>query len=498
METPAAARLERLATQAAMGAFAVGALVALVVHARAPVLPYDDAYITFRYVDQLWAGNGWVFNAGERVFGSSTPGYVLLLSALRALCSDTAWLAVRLNAIGLILAAYAAAALVRASGGHRAVGWTAGALVLLSPPLLAVSLGGMESFWFVAAALGALVATARGSWRLAGLAFGVALLFRLEALALGPALLFAWRRRPREALWAAALGLGVAALWYAPAWIAYGTPVPHSLLAKLRPVYPQPPGTAALRLGGWWLDLLCGRYMELDAAWRGALGLGALGLAAAWAARAGATAAALGLVGVVAFYAAGNPLFFEWYWPSIAVLGLVVSALALGRLPGRLQAALLAVMSAAVLLPYTADPEALQEPIALSQLEADPSRLRTQAYRAVGQRIAAERPGARVLASEIGALGSTYSGPIVDACGLVSPEALPFLPVAGRLPGLYGAIALGLVQETQPDLIVTLSAFLSPELLASPWFREHYAIAWREPLARPCYGSKSVVVLDRR
>ena len=52
---------------------------------------------------------------------------------------------------------------------------------------------------------------------------------------------------------------------------------------------------------------------------------------------------------------------------------------------------------------------------------------------------AACRPGARtsgdvtVAAPEIGALGYYWKGRVLDACGLVSPEALPFLPVRGSL-----------------------------------------------------------------
>ncbi len=37
--------------------------------------------------------------------------------------------------------------------------------------------------------------------------------------------------------------------------------------------------------------------------------------------------------------------------------------------------------------------------------------------------------GDRVAAAEIGALGYYWRGGVLDACGLVSPEALPFLPI---------------------------------------------------------------------
>ena len=41
----------------------------------------DDAYITFRYARNLLAGNGFVFNPGERVLGTTTPLFTLILAA---------------------------------------------------------------------------------------------------------------------------------------------------------------------------------------------------------------------------------------------------------------------------------------------------------------------------------------------------------------------------------------------------------------------------------
>src|SRR3990170_6336850 len=49
----------------------------------------DDAYITFRYARNLLAGNGFVFNPGERVLGTTTPLYTLLLAALAGLTRAT-------------------------------------------------------------------------------------------------------------------------------------------------------------------------------------------------------------------------------------------------------------------------------------------------------------------------------------------------------------------------------------------------------------------------
>jgi hypothetical protein len=42
----------------------------------------DDAFITFRYAQNLIAGNGLVYNPGEWVLGTTTPLYAVLLAAI--------------------------------------------------------------------------------------------------------------------------------------------------------------------------------------------------------------------------------------------------------------------------------------------------------------------------------------------------------------------------------------------------------------------------------
>jgi hypothetical protein len=45
----------------------------------------DDAYITYRYARNIATGVGFVYNAGERVLGTTTPAYTLLMAGLSRL-----------------------------------------------------------------------------------------------------------------------------------------------------------------------------------------------------------------------------------------------------------------------------------------------------------------------------------------------------------------------------------------------------------------------------
>jgi len=100
----------------------------------------DDGFIHLRIVDQVTAGNGPVFNAGERVEASTSPAWTWLLVVLDLLVpASLEWIAVvtgiLLSALGLWLAMIASARLVtRESVGKAVV--PAGGLVLAVLPAM--------------------------------------------------------------------------------------------------------------------------------------------------------------------------------------------------------------------------------------------------------------------------------------------------------------------------------------------------------------------------
>jgi len=67
-----------------------------------------------------------------------------------------------------------------------------------------------------------------------------------------------------------------------------------------------------------------------------------------------------------------------------------------------------------------------------------------------------------VMTSEIGGLGWTYRGRIIDAAGLVSPECLKYHPMKvpeQRGRGIYGAIPVEAVVDLKPGLVVSMEVF---------------------------------------
>ena len=77
---------------------------------------FEDAYITYRYADNLAAGHGFVFNPGERVFGTTTPLYTLVLAGLARLGLDIPTAGAFLSGLCVAGTALAGAWLLRRGG----------------------------------------------------------------------------------------------------------------------------------------------------------------------------------------------------------------------------------------------------------------------------------------------------------------------------------------------------------------------------------------------
>jgi hypothetical protein len=97
------------------------------------------------------------------------------------------------------------------------------------------------------------------------------------------------------------------------------------------------------------------------------------------------------------------------------------------------------------------------------------SGARVRTYLETGRLLYEEYPNATLLTPEIGGLGYTFRGEILDAVGLASPEALKFHPMQvpnERPRGDLGTIPPEYVERHMPELIVSFDSF-AQALLAS-------------------------------
>ncbi len=94
----------------------------------------------------------------------------------------------------------------------------------------------------------------------------------------------------------------------------------------------------------------------------------------------------------------------------------------------------------------------------LSKVPSAPMNLRVQRYIEVGQGIYSILPNATLLTNEIGGLGYSFKGKIIDAAGLISPELFTILEKESSDQNnqkTSGTIPAELVEEIKPDIVIS-------------------------------------------
>ncbi|HKC76642.1 MAG TPA: hypothetical protein VKF37_20935, partial [Chloroflexota bacterium] len=121
-------------------------------------VPLDDAYIHFRFAQNLAAGHGFSFNPDHPVPGSTSPLWAVLLAG-GAVLGTPLWLAAKVY--GVLFAAGAAVLAWRLAlrlTGAPIAALAAGALTALDGRLLWATPSGMEVTLFAALSLAAFLA----------------------------------------------------------------------------------------------------------------------------------------------------------------------------------------------------------------------------------------------------------------------------------------------------------------------------------------------------
>jgi hypothetical protein len=384
----------------------------------------DDAPITYRYAENLAEGNGFVYNIGERIQGTSTPLYTLILAAVRLLGIPIPSASNALNLLASVATVAATMALVRELIDSFWAALLAGLMLLVQDSFVRYSMAGMETPVYTLLIVSSLLSFAKERRLLSAALAGLALLIRLDGLAIAGAILLACmvqqRRFPlRETT--------IIAVFFAP-WIAFssiyfGSPLPQSMLAKQQHLQVS----QASRF--WiWEELF---VRPLD---RGLLLLPFTLLGIIWSPRKGvafprwlALTSWLGAY-LVAYTLVGIP-FYEWYLaPALPVL---VCFAALGltsvwevvgkwtqRRP-RVQVVLFAAFLAILLRPYVRHAHLSVRGFKDYLMSVERTRV------VVGDWLGRySDPASRVYAGAIGHLGYASDRYIIDGAGLVTPPKL--------------------------------------------------------------------------
>ena len=479
--------------------FAVAAVIALAFAAFTDQR-WEDYYITFRVSQNLAKGVGLVFQPGERIHAFTSPLGVLLpalISWLTGTRSDdlTLWI-FRFFTIGAFSGAVAA---VWSTG--RALGWSrwscafAAGLLMTDAKSVSFSVNGMETAFmllFLALAIRRLVAApGDGGWRL-GCCWAGLMWTRPDSfvffgsIALGwwlfsPELRASGGRKAIAGLYVRA-GAVCAALylpWFVWAWVYFGSPVPHTVVAKAignnipgwpallfyfitLPIRVWGTGkwdffllpTYAVDFGGWpHFIVYAGRALVVIVVWAFALP------------RMGRSTRALSVAfAISAFYLLCVQLF-PWYMPPAAMLAFLVLAGVLDAGLGAGRRRLTALGLAAAVLVFTGS-------LLLGsawQLRQQQRIIETQ-RREIGTWLKAQSlsPADTVFLEPLGYIGYYSQLKMFDYPGLSSPEV-----VAARRE--FGENRLTLVAALKPRWVVQRPGELySSDSELNGWFLGHY------------------------
>lgn len=233
----------------------LGATAALVGHALVFNFINDDAFISFRYADNLVRHGELVFNVGERVEGYTNFLWTMLMAGVMALDLDPVpWS----KGLGIVFAVATLWVIARFTARRNAdarglTPWDAlaPALLAVAPAYACWSTGGLETQLFTfTATLGwtAYLTEQRGEagrWPLSGvwfalcamtrpegmLLFGLTGLHRIGLLAAAKRAGARWLPTTQDWLWGAGF-LSVFGPFYAWRWIYYGWPFPNTYYVK--------------------------------------------------------------------------------------------------------------------------------------------------------------------------------------------------------------------------------------------------------------------------
>ena len=457
--------------------FAFAVLAAWRWHGRAQ----DDFFITFRYAQNLAAGAGLVFNPGEHAFGTTAPGYALLLGGLSALTRIAPH---GLGAATTVIALPLVALLIAWQERRRRAEAIFGGTLLVGCTYVWLQQG--SELPVVLALLAVAAAAAQRRRALAGLLAGAAVWCRPDAVLGAGALGVLQWRRTRRLPWRYGLALGaVVAVGTIAAWWWFGGPLPSTLTAKrIQAAWlPQqwPSGAAFWRAGyeslrehyggrATWALLSVGLAGQLPLLRHGGSAVRTLAL--------------YGLALSGAYPLLGVP-FYPWYAVPGLVAVLYGFAFAVGALvrnayptddvvDGEARSAhregvkTPRVFRAAVALAAAAASAFILAPPARQAWElatVTPASSRHALYRVAGEWLASHTAArSRFAAIEVGTLAYYSQRPVTDLLGLVSPEVLPRV----RRGDLVGAFL------RHPAETIVESSYGQLPFHGQPWFRNRY------------------------
>ncbi|MFO7945169.1 MAG: hypothetical protein R6U51_12815 [Anaerolineales bacterium] len=499
--------------------------------------PIDDAFITYRYARNILSGNGFAFNPGVHIQGTTTPLYTLLLSFLGLFTG-------RENAsfpeIALLVNAFADSltALIIWEIGKKLNSATAGTAAALfwaiAPYSVTFSIGGLETSLYILLLTASVYFYIQKKTRLAAFSSSLGVVTRPDGILLSILMIvhLIWtllkdNQNPSQSKWGhiksilpeIILFCFPLFLWFGFAWIYFGNPIPHSILAKSQ-AYFLPQKSAFIRFlqhfatpfmdqhtfGTYWViaGLVLYPFLFIIGAQKGLKNTSRLWpwILYPWF--------------YFSIFSLANPLIFRWYLtppllPYIFFIFIGLENITRSILSKLQQVPFLSALSAhqnmvpnlVIILPliltsqgWTLKPDhGPQRPapkMAWFKLELLYKKTAQVINEDLQSRPDSTHPKPILAAADVGVLGYYTDLEILDLVGLNSHEALDYYPLERSAYVSNYAVPEDLVLDKKPEYLVILEVYGRNNLLNNPVFLNQYTMIHK--IETDIYGSQGMLV----
>jgi hypothetical protein len=502
----------------------------------------DDSYITFRYARNILAGNGFVYNPGERVLGTTTPLYTILLVLLSQLTGGVnapfpviAWLVNScIDAVTCLLLYKLGRKL-----GYPFAGLGAALVWSIAPYSVTFAIGGLETSVYIFLIVAAIYSYIDENHYLTALFSALSFLTRPDALIFIGLILLdqilsqlssfksaSGSSIRKNLFWEIIIFTIPTLSWIIFAWIYFGNPLPHSIAAK-SVAYRLPPNTAIVRLLQHYATPFLD-HLTFGISW---IGVGLVmypflflvGSRRAYQSNPHILPFLLYPWLYFTIYAIANPLIFRWYLspplPAYMLIILVGLESLLDRIGttfyewlsrkkliiqpkfGRqawfvLSVFLISVFPAGMSLRnWTLHPDHGLDRPAPSMAWYKLELLYQDAALELAPVINARPYQLQLAAGDVGVLGYFTQARILDTVGLNSPQTLKYYPLDQKYYVINYAIPPNLILDNLPDFVVILEVYGREGLLKDSRFQESYQLITK--LDTNIYGSDGMLVFER-
>jgi hypothetical protein len=466
----------------------------------------DDSYITYRYARNILAGDGFVYNPGVAILGTTTPLYTLLMAGLglplggvNAPFAEISWVLNSIfDGITCILLLFIGRKLGYAKAGlGTALVWA------VAPYSVTFAIGGLETSLYVLLLTAMIWLYLENRFTACALIAGLSVLTRPDAVLLaGPLVLdrlFLALRRQQKIRWPEWLALlGIPLVWFTYATLIFGSPIPHSVTAKLA-VYRLGAGESLVRFLQHYATPFLDQHLFGNNAIK--VGLFLYPFLAILGARE-AIRKNIRIWPLVVFpwltllaFSIPNPLIFRWYLTpplpayflciligleSIGNLWLSSARSALWQ-----QAARACMIAFVIVYPIVGNLSAWQlhpdhgsdrpaPEMAFIKLEL----LYEQAAKIIQPHL---QPGDVLAAGDVGVLGFETNAIILDTVGLNSAESVAYYPIDADSYIINYAIPTDLILNEQPDAVIILESYARNTFLQDERFTSQYCLLQKLP-----------------